>query len=97
MPPKPCLTCRRPMIGPGSRHPECGGRRRTWHERDRRAETVAAWRETQGDWCPGYRRAAHEAHDLTADHTIPVAAGGREDGPLDVLCRACNARKRDGR
>jgi 5-methylcytosine-specific restriction endonuclease McrA len=31
--------------------------------------------------------------DLTADHVVPVAAGGPEDGPLTVLCRGCNSAK----
>ncbi|WP_207974577.1 HNH endonuclease [Parafrankia sp. BMG5.11] len=49
-----------------------------------------------GEWCPGWGdRAAHVAlrSDLTADHVTPVAAGGREDGPLTVRCRACNSAK----
>ncbi|MDH3471437.1 MAG: HNH endonuclease [Acidimicrobiia bacterium] len=31
---------------------------------------------------------------LTADHIIPRSKGG-EDGPLQVLCRRCNARRSD--
>jgi 5-methylcytosine-specific restriction protein A len=68
-----------------------------WGERLRRAAVVAAWRERYGDWCPGYMVAAHPHWDLTADHLDPVGMGGREDGPLSVLCRGCNSRKRDGR
>lgn len=63
-------------------------------ERQRRAEAVAAWRATHGDWCPGWGgRPAHPSVDLTADHVTAVAAGGREDGPLVVLCRSCNGSK----
>jgi 5-methylcytosine-specific restriction protein A len=68
-----------------------------WAERQRRAAVVNAWRHEYGDWCPGYHTPAHPAHDLCADHLTPVGAGGAEDGPLGVLCRACNSRKRDGR
>jgi 5-methylcytosine-specific restriction endonuclease McrA len=31
--------------------------------------------------------------DLTADHVIPVARGGTNDGPRQVLCRRCNSAK----
>jgi 5-methylcytosine-specific restriction protein A len=68
-----------------------------WGERLRRAAVVKAWREEYGDWCPGYLVAAHYHPDLTADHLVPVGMGGEEAGTLSVLCRACNARKRDGR
>lgn len=68
-----------------------------WAERQRRAAVVEAWRQEYGDWCPGYRRPGHGATDLCADHLTPVGAGGAEDGPLSVLCRPCNSRKRDGR
>jgi 5-methylcytosine-specific restriction protein A len=65
-------------------------------EQARRAATVQAWRAWHGDWCPGWQRAPHAATDLTADHITPVAAGGSEDGPLTVLCRACNGSKGAG-
>jgi 5-methylcytosine-specific restriction protein A len=56
---------------------------------------LRAWRGQHGNWCPGYRRDAHPASDLTVDHVIPLAAGG---APLDitncaVLCRSCNSTK----
>jgi hypothetical protein len=66
-------------------------------ERKRRAAVVRAWREEYGDWCPGYLVQAHATPDLTADHLDPVGPGGAGDGPLSVLCRGCNSRKRDGR
>jgi hypothetical protein len=67
--------------------------RRTYSEQQRRARTVADWRIQVGDWCPGYQVPAHAAAHLQADHVTEVAAGGREDGPLQVLCPACNSRK----
>jgi 5-methylcytosine-specific restriction protein A len=59
------------------------------------ARVLRAWRGEHGDWCPGYRRPAHPAADLTVDHVVPLAAGG---GPFDigntgVLCRSCNSTK----
>jgi hypothetical protein len=68
-----------------------------WGERLRRAAVVRAWIAEYGYWCPGYLVRAHGSGDLTADHLDPVGAGGREDGPLSVLCRGCNSRKQDGR
>jgi 5-methylcytosine-specific restriction endonuclease McrA len=59
------------------------------------ARVLRAWRGERGDWCPGYRRPAHRASDLTVDHVVPLAAGG---APYDiantaVLCRSCNSSK----
>jgi 5-methylcytosine-specific restriction protein A len=59
------------------------------------ARVLRAWRGERGDWCPGYRRPAHRASDLTVDHVVPLAAGG---APFDiantaVLCRSCNSTK----
>lgn len=71
------------------RRPEYGAA-----ERERRAEVVRAWRAEFGDWCPGYGVPAHNSTDLTADHLKAVAAGGAEQGPLSVLCRSCNGRKK---
>ena len=63
--------------------------------RTRRAAAVAAWREEVGDICPGYNRKPHASSDLTADHITPRSKGGHEDGPLAILCRSCNSRKRN--
>jgi 5-methylcytosine-specific restriction protein A len=59
------------------------------------ARVLRAWRGEHGDLCPGYRRPAHGASDLTVDHIVPLAAGG---APFDVantsvLCRSCNSTK----
>lgn len=35
--------------------------------------------------------------DLTADHILPLAAGGTNDGPQQVLTRGENTRKGGGR
>jgi 5-methylcytosine-specific restriction enzyme A len=95
---KPCLTCKRPMTGPGSHHPQCNPRAglRTRSQRDRRAALVQAHRLEHGDWCPGWNRDPHPAADLTADHLVEVSAGGDEHGELVVLCRSCNSSKRHG-
>lgn len=33
------------------------------------------------------------AEDLTADHVVPLARGGTNDGERQVLCRPCNSSK----
>ncbi|MFI9558857.1 hypothetical protein [Nonomuraea endophytica] len=101
MPTKPrsrCPDCHQLHAGTG-RCARCSTRAKrqvrpyTSAERTRRAAAVATWRAEHGDWCPGWRRPGHPARDLTADHIQAVAAGGREDGPLGVLCVSCNGRK----
>lgn len=106
MPVRPCLTCGR--LSTGNRCPTHTRthqvqqqrhkrtiRPYTRQQQERRAQAVQAWVQANGYWCPGWRRPAHESHDLTADHIHAVAAGGSEHGPLQVLCRSCNAAKRD--
>ncbi|MEV6555885.1 hypothetical protein AB0M22_09225 [Nocardia sp. NPDC051756] len=68
---------------------------RTHAERQRRAAAVADHKRKHGNWCPGWQRPAHPATDLTADHVDAIANSGRPDGPLQVLCRACNSSKGD--
>lgn len=100
-----CLDCGRPA--PGSRCPSCRAERqrakdarrptrRSHAEQERRRRLVAEHVEEYGWWCPGAADLDHGAHgvepgELTADHLTPVAAGGREDGPLRVLCRSKNS------
>jgi 5-methylcytosine-specific restriction protein A len=101
---RPCALCDAPARGSLCRSCHRGGKaaagRRPglsndWGERQRRAAFVAEHRRTVGDICPGYGVPEHHATDLTADHVVPVAAGGSEDGPLAILCRSCNGRKSD--
>ena len=86
-----CPTCRR--VG-CTAHPRREWQRQrerrpmTNREIVRRRQTVQEWREAHGDWCPQCGRYGVE---LTADHVVPVGAGGSEDGPLRVLCRSCNS------
>lgn len=94
MPPRRCRHCRQ-LVDKGFRCP-CTPNTRTGYgsaERRRRAAVVADHREAYGAVCPGWRRPMHEASDLTADHVVPVAAGGAPHGPLEVLCRSCNSTK----
>lgn len=94
MPPRRCRHCRQ-LVAPGERC-TCTPATRTGYdsaERRRRAQVVALHREAYGDVCPGWHRQMHEAGDLTADHVVPVAAGGHPYGALEVLCRSCNSRK----
>jgi 5-methylcytosine-specific restriction protein A len=102
---KPCLTCGtlaqgprcdncRRMVGRAIQIRKRDQRPRVSAEDERRRRVVDTWRTTYGDLCPGWGVDAHRSADLTADHVVPVAAGGSEQGDLTVLCRACNARKR---
>ncbi|GAA2159328.1 hypothetical protein GCM10009783_18450 [Glycomyces lechevalierae] len=58
-----------------------------------RKQTVDEWKRIHGDVCPGWDRPPHPTPHLTADHPLPVAAGGDENQKLEVLCRSCNGRK----
>ena len=59
------------------------------------ARMIARHRGEYGNQCPGYGRNPHPARDLTADHVVPLAAGGAslDPGNLAVLCRSCNSTK----
>jgi 5-methylcytosine-specific restriction protein A len=60
------------------------------------ATVLAQHRAVYGNWCTGYGVPAHGSADLTVDHIIPKAKGGSSTKDnLRVLCRSCNARKRD--
>lgn len=73
---------------PTDKQRRAGGR--TYRERQRRKAVVDEWREQHGDWCPECGR---RGVLLTADHIHPVALGGAEDGPLQVLCIDCQRRQ----
>jgi 5-methylcytosine-specific restriction protein A len=103
MAPRPCLDCGR-LTPTGPRCADCerpraratqrSKRQRrpyTTPEKRRRAVAVDQWVSTHGQWCPGWQREPHPSSDLVADHVVPYAAGGAEDGPLRVLCRSCNS------
>lgn len=69
---------------------------RTYAERKRRAAAVRAHVRRHGWNCPGDdQHQAHPCTDLTAHHIDAIAAGGRPDGPLAVLCRSRNSAIRD--
>lgn len=68
-------------------------------ERRRREQTVAEWLVVHGRQCAsgdviarcpdcGQMRAR-----FIADHVVPIADGGREDGPLAVHCATCSGRQ----
>jgi len=46
-------------------------------------------------WHPAPGRPCGATSDLTADHVIPLSLGGTNEGPRQVLCRACNSSKRN--
>jgi HNH endonuclease len=70
--------------------------RRPKAERKRRQDLIAAHVALYGWVCPGYGRPWHASQDLTADHVVPVARGGSEEGTIRVLCRSCNSRRGAG-
>lgn len=57
-----------------------------------RQRIVQYWKEIYGNWCPGYKRPGHRAHDLTAQHWQALSDGGDPNQQLSVLCRSCNSR-----
>ena len=101
---KLCTVCGVVTSGAGSRcskHPRLSGMGANHHVHadprwTRLSKRVIARHVGQhGYMCPGYQRDPHSARDLTADHVVPLAAGG---APLDiancaVLCRSCNSTK----
>jgi 5-methylcytosine-specific restriction enzyme A len=104
---KLCTVCGGVTSRPGSRcteHARQSNRSRhnalyntrAWQRLSERV--LRAWRGQYGNWCPGYRRDAHPASDLTVDHVVPLAAGGApfDIGNCAVLCRSCNSTKGAG-
>jgi hypothetical protein len=89
---RPCRACSWQPAGDVTR-PDL----RTSASKRRNAAAVAAHVAAHGYRCPGWRRAEHDATDLTADHPVAVANGGDPDQPLAVLCRSCNGRKANAR
>lgn len=98
-PRRPCLDCGQLIrITSRSRCEPCrliNGRRGQRHYdafwRKLSPAVIAWWRHNLGPWCPGFNTAAHSATDLTVDH---VEAGSLSAG-VTVLCRSCNAAKRN--
>lgn len=107
MPMKPCLDCGRLHRNADSR---CGNCQTAWNIKRGsstkrgygsqwkmiREGVLNAYKSLHGDVCPGYKVESHESTDLTVDHITPKAYGGTDDvNNLQVLCRACNSRKKD--
>lgn len=102
-----CKQCALPFTGAGSYCPRhagsFGGFRRTQTNpvyRDPRwrklaAKTVAEWVVEHGWVCPGWHRPPHPSHRLSANHVVPLAAGGApfDAANVDVLCVTCNTAK----
>jgi 5-methylcytosine-specific restriction enzyme A len=86
-----CLDCSKTYERDRSRR-----RRRTAGERTRRQTLIQEHVRVCGWVCPGYGVPQHPSRDLTADHVVPVAKGGHEEGELRVLCRSCNSRRGAG-
>jgi 5-methylcytosine-specific restriction endonuclease McrA len=95
MAPRRCSRCPR-VIASGHVCDAC--RRQEWkvrnNDRKRRREVVAASPVCgcTSD-CPWHGPVCRATTDLTADHIIPLARGGTNDGPRQTLCNRCNVRK----
>lgn len=108
MPLRPCLNCG-VLHRNTSRCDSCQAAWDTAHERRRGSSTARGygygWRKLAAQvmaehqrnwpgWCPGWQRAAHPSDDLTVDHIVPKALGGKDTRDnAQVLCRPCNAAK----
>ena len=92
---RPCLDCGVPTTRARCPRHTPAKHGRTWAERKRRRDTVAAHIAQHGNICPGYQRGPHPSDDLTADHLLPRSTHG-DKGPLGVLCRSCNAHRGAG-
>lgn len=110
MPMRPCLNCKR-LTRNASRCDQCQAVYRRESEAARGSATargydsayqrtaaavLAEHRRAHGNWCPGWRREAHPADELTVDHVIPLSKGGTNHrSNLAILCRPCNSAKGD--
>jgi 5-methylcytosine-specific restriction protein A len=110
MPKRPCLDCGA-LHSNSSRCASCEARYKAKVEQSRGSATRRGygygWRglarqlvtehvASYGSVCPGHSVPAHPSTDLTVDHIIPKSQGGsNERSNLMVLCRGCNARKRN--
>src|SRR5688500_19655508 len=98
-----CIQCGEPTTN-GSRCVRCNrgyhrGVRNRLHTRPEwrhhRKRVLAAHRERYGDTCPAYLVSPHSSTRLSVDHIRPLSKGGALLGPTQVLCVACNSRKRN--
>ncbi|WP_415923438.1 HNH endonuclease [Streptomyces sp. WI03-4A] len=107
---RPCLICKRLTTNPSRcdgcqaeylarRNKQRGSAHSRGYTSRYRAvarQVLAEHRASYGDLCPGWGVPSHASADLTVDHVVPLAkGGGHEPSNLRVLCRGCNARKRD--
>lgn len=81
----PCLDCKR-RLNRSRGSAASRGYDAAWQALSRRAIRAQPWCTTCG-----------ATTDLTADHKVPLAAGGKRTGltltDVEVLCRPCNSRK----
>jgi 5-methylcytosine-specific restriction enzyme A len=95
----PCLGCGK-VTTRGSR---CGPCQATWDTQHERTRGTRTQRGYGNDWLRLSKQAiAHQpwcsqcgtSEDLTADHLVPLAAGGTSTPEnVQVLCRRCNSGK----
>lgn len=74
------------------------GRTISYAERKRNKQMVDAWLAEHGAWCPFCGEADYYESDgkpvqITADHVTPLSQGGDWYGPIQPMCRRCQARQ----
>jgi 5-methylcytosine-specific restriction endonuclease McrA len=89
----PCLDCGR--ISQGSRCPAHRSERKAIRNADRSIAraVVEAHPSCQCTGCGLHEGACLATEDLTAEHVVPLAAGGTNEGERRTLCRRCNSSK----
>ena len=102
MPRKPCLDC-----GTLSAEHRCPQHLAEWKARREQARNRGKttergydnrWRKLRSTAIAQQPFCTHcgTTEDLTADHIIPLSAGGTStENNIQVLCRSCNGRKSD--
>ncbi len=85
MPRRRCLDCPQ-MTENGSRCPSCTKARKKVRNDDRTVAKAQVARECRCAVCGTTK-------DLTADHVIPLARGGTNEGRRQTLCRRHNSSK----
>lgn len=95
MPWRLCLSPGCGRLTRASRCDECERRRQEtrWADKPIAAAVVAGSPICSCEGCSLHRGPCGSTEDLTADHVVPLALGGRNDGERATLCRSCNSAK----
>jgi 5-methylcytosine-specific restriction endonuclease McrA len=96
----PLRLCLHPGCGQLTTRSRCDEHEKPFKQERRRDRPIARAVVEAAPWCvcradcAWHRgRPCGETADLTADHVIPIAKGGTNDGERQVLCRKCGSSK----